>query len=143
MIILVINCGSSSIKYQLLDMKSDEVYDLLAKGIVEKIGLETGRLQHTVIGKDKVVKDLPVPDHKVGMKLVLEALTDSEHGVLKSLDDIEAVGHLVSGLWQLTLYALLTLAFAAPPVLKYLKLASYHNSPDRSTKSTPSPVNGL
>ena len=95
MIILVINCGSSSIKYQLLDMKSDEVYDLLAKGIVEKIGLETGRLQHTVIGKDKVVKDLPVPDHKVGMKLVLEALTDSEHGVLKSLDDIEAVGHRI------------------------------------------------
>ena len=76
-------------------MKSDEVYDLLAKGIVEKIGLETGRLQHTVIGKDKVVKDLPVPDHKVGMKLVLEALTDSEHGVLKSLDDIEAVGHRI------------------------------------------------
>ena len=95
MIILVINCGSSSIKYQLLDMKSDEVYDVLAKGIVEKIGLETGRLQHTATGKEKVVKDLPVPDHKVGMKLVLNALTDGEHSVLKSLDDIEAVGHRI------------------------------------------------
>lgn len=95
MIILVINCGSSSIKYQLLDMKSDEVYDVLAKGIVEKIGLEMGRLQHTATGKEKVVKDLPVPDHKVGMKLVLDALTDGEHGVLKSLDDIEAVGHRI------------------------------------------------
>lgn len=95
MIILVINCGSSSIKYQLLDMKSDEVYDVLAKGIVEKIGLEMGCLQHTATGKEKVVKDIPVPDHKVGMQLVLEALTDGEHGVLKSLDDIEAVGHRI------------------------------------------------
>lgn len=95
MIILVINCGSSSIKYQLLDMKSDEVYDVLAKGIVEKIGLEMGCLQHTATSKEKVVKDIPVPDHKVGMQLVLEALTDGEHGVLKSLDDIEAVGHRI------------------------------------------------
>ena len=50
MIILVINCGSSSIKYQLLDMKNDDVYDVLAKGLVEKIGLETGCLQHTATG---------------------------------------------------------------------------------------------
>ncbi len=95
MIILVINCGSSSIKYQLLDMKSNDVYDLLAKGIAEKIGLETGCLQHTSTGKEKVVRDLPIPDHKVGMKLVLDALTDKEYGVLKSLEDIEAVGHRI------------------------------------------------
>ena len=95
MIILVINCGSSSIKYQLLDMKNDDVYDVLAKGLVEKIGLDTGCLQHTATGKDKYVIDLPIPDHKVGMKLVLDALTDAEHGVLKSLDDIEAVGHRI------------------------------------------------
>jgi acetate kinase len=95
MIILVINCGSSSIKYQLLDMKSDEVYDLLAKGIAEKIGLETGRLQHDVTGKDKFVLDVPIKDHKVGMKMVLDALVDKDHGVLKSLDDIEAVGHRI------------------------------------------------
>lgn len=95
MIILVINCGSSSIKYQLLDMKSDDVYDLIAKGIVEKIGLDMGVLQYAPSGKDKIVKDLPVPDHKVGMRLVLEALTDKETGVLTSLDDIEAVGHRI------------------------------------------------
>ena len=95
MIILVINCGSSSIKYQLLDMKNDDVYDVLAKGLVEKIGLETGCLPHTATGKDKYVIDLPIPDHKVGMKLVLDALTDADHGVLKSLDDIEAVGHRI------------------------------------------------
>ena len=95
MIILVINCGSSSIKYQLLDMRSDDVYDLMAKGIVEKIGLESGRLQHTPIGKEKVVKDMPVPDHTVGMQLVLDALVDKDYGVLKSFDDIEAVGHRI------------------------------------------------
>ena len=95
MIILVINCGSSSIKYQLLDMKSDDVYDLIAKGIVEKIGLETGLLQYSPAGKEKVVRELPVPDHKVGMRLVLEALTDKENGVLTSLEDIEAVGHRI------------------------------------------------
>jgi len=95
MIILVINCGSSSIKYQLLDMKSDDVYDLIAKGIVEKIGLESGIFQYAPKGGEKLVEELPVPDHKVGMQLVLDALTDKEHGVLKSIEDIEAVGHRI------------------------------------------------
>ena len=95
MIILVINCGSSSIKYQLLDMKSDNVYDLLAKGLVEKIGLPMGSLTHRPRGKDKVQKEVAVPDHKVGMQMVLEELVDPVHGVLKSFDDIEAVGHRI------------------------------------------------
>lgn len=95
MIILVINCGSSSIKYQLLDMKSDDVYDIMAKGIVEKIGLPEGILTHKPTGKKNLVKELPIPDHNVGMKLVLDALVDPEYGVLKSFDDIEAVGHRI------------------------------------------------
>lgn len=95
MIVLVINCGSSSIKYQLLDMKSDEVYDLIAKGIVEKIGLPEGIFQYAPAGKDKIVRELPIADHKVGMELVMNALTDKETGVLKSIEDIEAVGHRV------------------------------------------------
>ncbi len=95
MIILVINCGSSSIKYQLLDMKNDEVYDLIAKGIVEKIGLPMGVLQYAPTGGEKMVTEIPIPDHKVGMQLVLNALTDKDHGVLESLDDIEAVGHRI------------------------------------------------
>lgn len=95
MIILVINCGSSSIKYQLLDMKNDDVYDLLAKGLVEKIGLPLGCITHKPTGKTPVVKELPIEDHKVGMKLVLDALVDPVHGVLKSFDDIEAVGHRI------------------------------------------------
>lgn len=95
MIILVINCGSSSIKYQLIDMKNDDVYDVLAKGIVEKIGLPEGIITHSPVGKDKLVKELPVPDHEVGMNLVLDSLVDSKYGVLKSFDDIEAVGHRI------------------------------------------------
>ncbi len=95
MIILVLNCGSSSIKYQLLDMKSDDVCDLLAKGLVERIGLEMGCLKHQTIGKEKVVKELPVPDHTVGIKITLDALLDKETGVLSTLEDIEAVGHRV------------------------------------------------
>ena len=95
MIILVINCGSSSIKYQLLDMKNDDVYDILAKGLVEKITLPEGCITHKPTGKAPVVRELPIPDHKVGMKLVLDALVDPEHGVLKSFDDIEAVGHRI------------------------------------------------
>ena len=95
MIILVINCGSSSIKYQLLDMKSDDVYDLLAKGLVEKIGLPCGCITHRPTGKDRMVKEVAIPDHKVGMKLVMDALVDPVYGVLSSFDDIEAVGHRI------------------------------------------------
>ncbi|MCQ2169626.1 MAG: acetate kinase, partial [Bacteroidales bacterium] len=95
MIVLVINCGSSSVKYQLLDMKSNDEYSLLAKGLVEKIGLPEGTITHKPTGKTPVVKNLPIPDHKLGMKLVLDALVDPDHGVLKSFDDIDAVGHRI------------------------------------------------
>ena len=95
MIILVLNCGSSSLKYQLLDMKSDEVYDILAKGLVERIGMEVGCIKHQATGKDKFVKEMPIEDHTVGIKAVIDALLDKEYGVLTNLEDIEAVGHRV------------------------------------------------
>ena len=95
MIILVPNCGSSSLKYQLLDMKNDEVYDLLAKGLVERIGMEVGCLKHQAAGKEKFEKEMPIENHTVGIKAVLDALLDKEHGVLSTLEDIEAVGHRV------------------------------------------------
>ena len=95
MIILVLNCGSSSLKYQLLDMKGDEVFDLMAKGLVERIGMETGCIKHQTTGKEKYVREMPVPDHTVGIKVVLDALLDKEFGVLSTLEDIEAVGHRV------------------------------------------------
>ncbi|MBQ0077358.1 MAG: acetate kinase [Bacteroidales bacterium] len=93
--VLVINCGSSSVKYQLLDMHSDDDFVLMAKGIVEKIGLPEGVLTHKPSGKTPVEKKLYIPDHKVGMKLVLDALVDPEHGVISSFEEIEAVGHRI------------------------------------------------
>ena len=96
MIVLVINCGSSSLKYQVLDMRSDNDYTLLAKGLVERIGLEMGEVTHRPSGKDKLVISKPVPNHTEGIKSVLGLLTDPGHGVLKSLDQIEAVGHRVA-----------------------------------------------
>ena len=95
MIVLVINCGSSSIKYRLMDIKSDDVYDILAKGIVEKIGLPDGISTYSPAGKESRTVYLPVPNHTVGMKLILDDLVDKDHGVLKTFDDIEAVGHRV------------------------------------------------
>lgn len=89
--VLVINCGSSSLKYQLIDTltkKADAV------GICERIGID-GRIKHTPSGGEKVIKDSPMPNHENAIKLVLEALTDKEHGVINSLDEIGAIGHRV------------------------------------------------
>lgn len=92
--VLVLNCGSSSIKYQLLNMDTEPV--LLAKGIVEKIGLTYGSFTYKPEGKDKVVLEEPIPDHSAGMDLILKALVDEKCGVLKSLNEINAVGHRVA-----------------------------------------------
>lgn len=93
--ILVINCGSSSIKYQLLDMRSDEDYSLLAKGNLEKIALPDSKITHKPTGGVPVVKVQSVPDHTVGMQVVLGILTDPECGVIKNFDEIDAVGHRI------------------------------------------------
>lgn len=76
-------------------MKDEEVYDLLAKGLVERIGMETGCLKHQASGKEKLVREMPIEDHTVGIKAVIDALLDKEYGVLTTLEDIEAVGHRV------------------------------------------------
>lgn len=96
MIVLVLNCGSSSLKYQVLDMRTESDFTLLAKGIVERIGLETGVLSHRVEGRPKFETEKPIPNHTEGIKMVLEILTDKDNGVLKSLSEIEAVGHRVA-----------------------------------------------
>jgi len=94
--ILVLNCGSSSIKYQLLDMSNEP--DLLAKGIVERIGLEEGILTHkpTGGGKEKFIVNEAIENHTIGINLVLRALTDENHGVISKLEEINAVGHRVA-----------------------------------------------
>ncbi len=90
--ILVINAGSSSLKYQLIDMDAEQV---LAKGLVERIGIEGSNLQHRPAGKEEVRIETPMKDHVDGMKLVLDALVDKNHGVIASMDEIGAVGHRV------------------------------------------------
>ncbi len=91
MIVLVVNCGSSSLKYQLVNMDNEEV---MAKGLVEKITLPDARLTHKWDGRKKEIVQ-PIPDHKVAVKLVLDLLTDPEAGVIKSMKEIDAVGHRV------------------------------------------------
>ena len=95
MVILVLNCGSSSIKYQVIDMEAQSS-KLLAKGLVERIGLPEGDLTHKPVGKKKFELHQPIPDHTTGISLVLQALTDPVHGVIRSLDEVKAVGHRVA-----------------------------------------------
>ena len=90
--IFVVNCGSSSIKYQLINMEDESV---IAKGLVERIGIEGSCLTHRPAGKDKVVLPSVIPDHVDGIKKVLAALVDPNYGVIKSMDEIDAVGHRV------------------------------------------------
>ncbi len=90
--ILVVNCGSSSLKYQLIDMDNEEV---IAKGICERIGIDGSKLTHDAEGKEEFVLETPMPDHNTAMQIVLDALMDEDHGVLKSVDEIAAVGHRV------------------------------------------------
>ncbi len=89
--VLVINCGSSSLKYQLIDSESEKA---LAVGLCERIGID-GRLNHTPAGGEKVVINATMDTHETAIKLVLEALIDKNHGVIKSLEEIGAVGHRV------------------------------------------------
>lgn len=92
--ILVINCGSSSLKYQLIDSETEKV---LAKGLCERIGID-GRLTYSPAGGEKEVTDAPMPTHTEAIQLVLGALTNEKTGVIKSLDEVGAVGHrLVHG----------------------------------------------
>lgn len=90
--ILVINCGSSSLKYQLINMENEKV---LAKGLVERIGIEGSQVKHTTTDKDEVIIKEDMEDHRKALELVLNALVDSEYGAIESMDEIGAVGHRV------------------------------------------------
>ena len=121
--VLVINCGSSSLKYQLIDMEKEEV---LAKGLCERIGID-GRLKHEAVGKEKFVSEAPLKDHNDAIQAVLNALLDSEHGVITSMKEIDAVGHRVAhGGDRFDKSVLIT-----PEVKKYItdfiELAPLHN----------------
>ena len=88
--VLVINCGSSSLKYQLIDSEREEV---LAKGLCERIGIDGSNIAHQPAGGEKVKEEAAMPDHTAAVKLVISKLTDDKVGVIRSLTEIDAVGH--------------------------------------------------
>lgn len=90
--ILVINCGSSSLKFQLINSDSEAV---LGKGLCDRIGINGSFIAFTPAGKDKITKEVPMKDHTDAIALVIEALTDKENGVVSSLEEIGAVGHRI------------------------------------------------
>jgi len=95
MIILVLNCGSSSIKFQLLDMTEGNSL-LLSKGIVDRIGIKDSEIQQKTHNGKVFTKTCDIPDHTVGIDLILKALTDKEFGVINDVNEIQAVGHRVA-----------------------------------------------
>ncbi len=90
--VLVINCGSSSLKYQLINTNTEEV---LASGLCDRIGIANGQFSYKPKGGDKITRNVDMQDHEVAIKLVLEALIDSKDGIIKSLNEIKATGHRI------------------------------------------------
>lgn len=126
MYVLVINAGSSSLKYQLLDMSNE---NLLAKGLCERIGID-GRLIHEATGKGKETFDKPMPNHAAAIEIVLNALDDPNHGAIKSKSEIKAVGHrVVHGGEFFTKSALIT-DDVISAIEKSAELAPLHNPPN-------------
>jgi acetate kinase len=125
MIVLVLNCGSSSIKFQVIDMCEKE--KLLAKGIVERVGFKDGILTLKPEGKDKYEVVTNIPDHTVGINLILEALIDKNHGVIGSLQEIKAVGHRVAHGGEFFTTSSLIDERVKSEIEKCIELAPLHN----------------
>jgi acetate kinase len=123
--ILVLNCGSSSIKYQLIDMEDNA--DLLAKGLVERIGLEMGEFTHKFANGGKHYVNTPIPNHEVGITLILDALVDENHGVINSLDEILAVGHRVAHGGEYFKHSMVLEEKELAEIKKLCELAPLHN----------------
>ena len=125
--VLVINAGSSSIKYQLLNAATGEV---MAKGGAERIGLNDALIKHTRNGAEPITLPVDMPNHRIAVQAVLTVLTSEEHGVLKSMSDIDAVGHrVVHGGEKFSTSVLMT-----PEVKRAIRgcfdLAPLHNPPN-------------
>ncbi|MDO4552807.1 MAG: acetate kinase [Bacillota bacterium] len=125
--VLVINCGSSSLKYQVLEMEDSS---LLAKGLVERIGIEGSVLKHEKPGMDKFVLETPMENHKDAIGHVLAALTDGNHGVLKSMDEIGAVGHRVVHAGEKYASSVLITDAVIAALEECTDLAPLHNPPN-------------
>ena len=127
--VLVVNCGSYSLKYQLFNMTDESV---LAKGLVERIGIEGSILTHQPAGKPKVPLTADIKNHTIAIKMVLEALTDPEHGVVANINEIDAIGHrVVHGAEKFSDSVLITPAVMAA-LEEFVELAPLHNPPNIS-----------
>ena len=127
--VLVVNCGSSSLKYQLFDMTDESV---LAKGLVERIGIEGSVLNHQPAGKGKIPITADIKNHTIAIKMVLDALVDPEHGVVADINEIDAIGHrVVHGAEKFSDSVLITPAVMAA-LEEFVELAPLHNPPNIS-----------
>lgn len=125
--VLVINCGSSSLKYQLMNMQDET---LLAKGLVERIGIEGSVLKHEKEGRDKEVILVPMKNHKDALNEVLKALVDENYGAVKSLDEIDAVGHRVVHAGEKYSGSVLITEDVMAALEECIDLAPLHNPPN-------------
>jgi acetate kinase len=125
MIILVLNCGSSSIKYQVFDFSAG--CDMRAKGLIERIGLEDGIMTHKPTGKETYKVIMDIPDHTIGINLVISALTDPVHGVIGSVNEIMAVGHRVVQGGEEFQKSVLIDEDVKKAIENYIELAPLHN----------------
>lgn len=122
--ILVVNCGSSTLKYQVILMENETV---LAKGLVERIGITGSRIRHTKTGMDPLTRNLDSPTHKEAIKYVLDMLVDKNYGILKNLDELSAVGHrVVHGGEKFTSSSLVT-ADVIKGIEEVIPLSPLHN----------------
>lgn len=125
--IFVVNCGSSSLKYQLIDM---EKQDVIAKGLVERIGIAGSVLTHQPNNSDKVVIEEDMPTHKEALKNVIDALINKDYGVIKSMDEISAVGHRVVHAGEKFAFSVVINDEVINALKECIDLAPLHNPPN-------------
>lgn len=125
--ILVVNSGSSSIKYCLFDMADES---LLAKGLVERIGIRGSLLNHYPAGRDPFKKEISIPDHRKGIELVIDALLNNEYGVIKNITEITAVGHRVVHGGEKYSGSVLITEDVVKTLNEFIELAPLHNPPN-------------
>lgn len=125
--ILIINCGSSSLKYQVLQMKGEI---LLAKGLVERIGMDSSVITHEKIGNNKVKKEVSMETHKEAIAQVLETIVDSENGVISDMNELNAVGHRVVHAGEKYAKSVLLTPDVITVLEECVELAPLHNPPN-------------
>ena len=125
--IFVVNCGSSSLKYQLINMKNEEVE---AKGLVERIGIPGSVLKHQPANGEKVVIEEYMPTHKEALKHVIDALMDENYGVIKNMNEINAVGHRVVHAGEKFAFSVVINEEVVNALKGCIDLAPLHNPPN-------------